>query len=185
MKLIAGLGNLGDKYSNTRHNVGFMVIDALALRHGIRVDKNKKKSLTGDAIIAGEKVLIAKPQTFMNLTGEALGPLFSFLDIEIADVIVVHDDLDLDFGRIKIKAGGGHGGHNGIRSIISHFSDKNFVRVRVGIGKPPKGWDISKYVLNQFSGEEKKDLDGLIETAADAVETILTEGYLKAMNAYN
>lgn len=185
MKLIAGLGNPGDRYSSTRHNIGFMVIDALGSRHGIRVDKNKKRSLTGNAIIAGEKALMAKPQTFMNLTGEALGPLFSFLDIEVTDVIVVHDDLDLDFGRIKIKSGGGHGGHNGIRSLISHFGDKNFVRVRVGIGKPPKGWDISKYVLNPFSAEEKKGLDDLLERAADAVEMIISAGYLKAMNAFN
>ena len=185
MKLVAGLGNPGDKYSNTRHNIGFMVVDALASRQGIRVDKNKKRSLTGNTIITGEKVLIAKPQTFMNLTGEALGPLFSFLDIEIEDVIVVHDDLDLDFGRIKIKAGGGHGGHNGIRSIIPHIGGKDFIRVRVGIGKPPKGWDISNYVLNQFSSEEKKDLDDLLERAADAVEMIISVGHLKAMNAFN
>ena len=185
MKLVAGLGNPGDKYSSTRHNIGFMVVDTLASRHGIRVDKNKKRSLTGNTIITGEKVLIAKPQTFMNLTGEALGPLFSFLDIEIEDVIVVHDDLDLDFGRIKIKAGGGHGGHNGIRSIIPHIGGKDFIRVRVGIGKPPKGWDISNYVLNQFSSEEKKDLDDLLERAADAVEMIISVGHLKAMNAFN
>lgn len=185
MKLVAGLGNPGDKYSSTRHNIGFMVVDTLASRHGIRVDKNKKRSLTGNTIITGEKVLIAKPQTFMNLTGEALGPLFSFLDIEIEDVIVVHDDLDLDFGRIKIKAGGGHGGHNGIRSIMPHIGGKDFIRVRVGIGKPLKGWDISKYVLNQFSSEEKKDLDDLLERAADAVETIISVGHLKAMNAFN
>ena len=185
MKLIAGLGNPGDRYSSTRHNIGFMVIDALGSRHGIRVNNNKKKSLTGSGIIAEKKVIMAKPQTFMNLTGEALGPLFSFLDIEVTDVIVVHDDLDLDFGRIKIKSGGGHGGHNGIRSIISHFGDKNFVRVRVGIGKPPKGWDISRYVLNPFSAEEKKDLDVLLERAADAVEMIISAGCLKAMNAFN
>ena len=185
MKLIAGLGNPGDRYSGTRHNIGFMVIDALGSRHAIRVDNNKKKSLTGSGIVAKKKVIMAKPQTFMNLTGEALGPLFSFLDIEVTDVIVVHDDLDLDFGRIKIKSGGGHGGHNGIRSIISHFGDKNFVRVRVGIGKPPKGWDISKYVLSQFSAEEKKGLDDLLERAADAVEMIISAGYLKAMNAFN
>ncbi len=185
MKLIAGLGNPGDKYSNTRHNIGFTVIDALGSRHGIRVDNNKKKSLTGSGIVAEKKVIMAKPQTFMNLSGEALGPLFSFLDIDFEDVIVVHDDLDLDFGRIKIKTGGGHGGHNGIRSIISHFGAKNFVRVRVGIGKPPVGWDVAKYVLNSFSAEEKKDLDALIERAADAVEMIISAGHLKAMNAFN
>ncbi|MDT8317893.1 MAG: aminoacyl-tRNA hydrolase [bacterium] len=185
MKLIAGLGNPGDKYSNNRHNIGFMVIDALGARHGIRVVTNKKKSLTGSGIVAEEKVMMTKPQTFMNLSGEALGPLFSFLDIEFEDVIVVHDDLDLDFGRIKIKIGGGHGGHNGIRSIISHFGDKNFVRVRVGIGKPPVGWDVSRYVLNPFSADEKKELDDLLERAADAIETIISAGYLKAMNDFN
>lgn len=185
MKLIAGLGNPGDKYSNTRHNIGFMVIDALGSRHGIRIDNNKKKSLTGSGVIAEEKVIMVKPQTFMNLSGEALGPLFSFLDIEFEDVIVVHDDLDLDFGRIKIKAGGGHGGHNGIRSIISHFGAKDFVRVRVGIGKPPIGWDVSRYVLNPFSPEEKKDLNALIDRAADAVEMVTSAGHLKAMNSFN
>ena len=185
MKLIAGLGNPGEKYSNTRHNIGFMVIDTLGARYGIRVDNNKKKSLTGSGIVAGEKVMMTKPQTFMNLSGEALGPLFSYLDIEIEDVIVVHDDLDLDFGRIKIKVGGGHGGHNGLRSMISHFGDKGFVRVRIGIGKPPAGWDVSRYVLNPFSDEEKTALDALIEEAADAVEMIISEGHLKAMNAFN
>ena len=185
MKLIAGLGNPGGKYSATRHNIGFMVIDTLGERHAIRVDSSKKKSLTGSGSIAGEKVVMVKPQTFMNLSGEALGPLFSCLDIAIEDVIVVHDDLDLDFGRIKIKAGGGHGGHNGIRSIISHAGSKDFIRVRVGIGKPRAGRDVSGYVLSPFSSEERKDLEPFIERAADAVEMIISSGHLKAMNVFN
>jgi len=162
-----------------------MVADLLASRHGIGISKDKSKSLTGKGLIAGEQATILKPQTFMNLSGEAVRPLFSYLDIDIEDVIVIHDDLDLDFDRIKIKVGGGHGGHNGLRSIISHLGDNGFSRVRVGIGKPPPGRDVSGYVLSSFSGEERKTLISVVERAADAVEDIISQGTLKAMNTFN
>ena len=162
-----------------------MVVDLLASRHGIDVRKIKNRSLTGEGRIAGEKVLLAKPQTFMNLSGEAVKPLFSYLDMDVEDVIVVHDDLDLDFGRIRIKSGGGHGGHNGIRSILSCLGNGDFTRVRIGIGKPPKGYDVSSYVLSPFPGEEKAALDDLVGRSADAVEAIIDEGLLKAMNDFN
>lgn len=162
-----------------------MVVDLLASKHGIEISKAKNKSLSGKGHIADTSVVIAKPQTFMNLSGEAVRPLFSYFGINIEDLIVIHDDLDLDFGRIKIKSDGGHGGHNGIRSIISNLGVKDFVRVRMGIGKPPPGRDVSKYVLNSFTGEEDKELVYFIERSADAVETILSEGVLNAMNKFN
>lgn len=162
-----------------------MVAELLASRNGIEISKAKSKSLTGKGNIAHTSVLIAKPQTFMNLSGEAVRPLFSYFGIGIEDVIIIHDDLDLDFGRIKIKSGGGHGGHNGTRSIMSHLGDDGFTRVRMGIGKAPAGWDVSKYVLTSFSPDEQKELKGLIERSADAVEKIINEGLLQAMNEFN
>lgn len=185
MKLVVGLGNPGEKYTSTRHNVGFMVVDFLAERYQISVDKIKFRSLTGKGIVAGEQAMITKPQTFMNLSGEAVRPLFSYIDIEKEDVIVIHDDLDLEFGRIKIKSGGGHGGHNGIRSIISHLGNKDFIRVRVGIGKPPPRWNVSNYVLSPFSADESKELHHILERSADAVEAIIRDGALLAMNRFN
>ncbi|MDH3976209.1 MAG: aminoacyl-tRNA hydrolase [Deltaproteobacteria bacterium] len=185
MKLVVGLGNPGEKYIATRHNAGFMVVDALAKRYDIGIDKVKNKSLTGKGIIAGDQVIIAKPQTFMNLSGEAVKPLFSYIDINAEDVIVIHDDLDLDFGRIKIKSGGGHGGHNGIRSIISHLGKKDFIRVRVGIGKPPPRWNVSNYVLSPFAADEREELHHILEKSADAAEAIIADGSLTAMNRFN
>jgi PTH1 family peptidyl-tRNA hydrolase len=185
VKLVAGLGNPGSKYAQTRHNVGFMVAELLAERHSITLGKEKKRSETGKGNIAGTPTVITKPLTFMNLSGETVGPLATYLDIEMEDVIVIHDDLDLDFGRIKIKAGGGHGGHNGLKSLIAHLGSKDFIRVRVGIGKPPAGSDVSAYVLNQFSAEDKKELNYILERAGDAVEAIMSEGYLSSMNSFN
>ena len=185
MKLVVGLGNPGEKYNATRHNIGFLIIDRLAERHRVGVDKIKNNSLTGRGIIAGEQVIMAKPQTFMNLSGEAVRPLFSYVDIETEAVIVIHDDLDLEFGRIRIKSGGGHGGHNGIRSIISHLGSKDFIRVRVGIGKPPPRWNVSDYVLSPFTADEREHLHHILEKSADAVEAIISDGALKAMNRFN
>ncbi|MBE9537142.1 MAG: aminoacyl-tRNA hydrolase [Proteobacteria bacterium] len=185
MKLIAGLGNPGSKYAMTRHNVGFMVADLLAERHGINIGKEKKRSETGKGMIGGTPIVITKPLTFMNLSGEAIAPLAAYLDIGVEDIIVIHDDLDLEFGRIKIKAGGGHGGHNGLKSLISHLNGREFTRIRMGIGKPVAGGDVSSYVLSQFSAEEKKELINLIEHAADAVENIISKGADRAMNSFN
>jgi PTH1 family peptidyl-tRNA hydrolase len=185
VKLVAGLGNPGSKYAMTRHNIGFMVADLLAARHSISIGKEKKRSETGKGMIVGTPVVLTKPLTFMNLSGETVGPLAAYLDIIVEDIIVIHDDLDLDFGRIKIKTGGGHGGHNGLKSLISHLSSREFVRIRVGIGKPPAGGDVSSYVLNQFSAEEKKELNNVIELAADAVEAVISEGVARAMNNFN
>lgn len=185
MKLVTGLGNPGSKYAMTRHNIGFMVADLLAKRHSISIGKEKKRIETGKGIIAGIPAIIAKPITFMNLSGEAIGPLAAYLDIEPEDIIVVHDDLDLDYGRIKIKAGGGHGGHNGLKSLISHLGSKDFTRIRVGIGKPPAGSDVSAYVLNSFSTEEKKELSHVLEHAGDAVEAVISKGPSPAMNSFN
>lgn len=185
MKLIAGLGNPGDKYRSTRHNVGFMVADILSRRHGISVKNGKWKAESGKGTISGVQAFIVKPQTFMNLSGESVGPLAAYLDIGPEDVIVVHDELDLPFGKIKIKSAGGHGGHNGLKSLISHLGSPDFARVRVGIGKPqPKG-DVSAYVLAGFDSEENKELDSILQKAADAVELICTQGLSRAMNDFN
>ena len=185
MKLVAGLGNPGDRYAMTRHNVGFMVADLLAEKHGISLGKEKKRSETGKGTINGTPVVITKPMTFMNLSGETIGPLATYLDIIAEDIIVIHDDLDLDFGRIKIKAGGGHGGHNGLKSLIAHLKSRDFIRIRVGIGKPPADGDVSAYVLNRFSSVEKKELDHVIDISGDAVEAVISEGTSRAMNSFN
>jgi len=184
LKLIVGLGNPGREYQYTRHNIGFMVIDVLAERHGIGITRKEKKNLLGKGNINSEKIIIAKPQTFMNLSGEAIGPLFSTYIDDIEDLIVVHDDLDIEFGKIKIKVGGGHGGHNGLRSIISHLGN-DFVRIRGGIGRPSSGHDVSSYVLNRFSAVQKEKLNALTEKLADAIEVVLTDGVKSAMNRFN
>ena len=144
MKLLVGLGNPGGKYAFTRHNAGFMVIDRLAFKHGIDLKEDKKKkSIVGKGTIGGEAVTVAKPQTFMNLSGEAIQSLSSYLKLNIDDIVVVHDEIDLDFGKIKVKTGGGHGGHNGLKSITSMLGDGGFTRLRVGIGRPSAGMDVS------------------------------------------
>lgn len=161
-----------------------MAVDILAVRHGIEISRKEKKSILGKGTIGSEKVIIAKPQTFMNLSGEALRPLFSTYIDEIEDLIVVHDDLDIEFGKIKIKVGGGHGGHNGLRSIISCLGN-DFIRIRTGIGRPLTGQDVSSYVLNPFSVEQKTSFDTLVDELADAVEVVLNEGAISAMNRFN
>lgn len=185
MKLIFGLGNPGDRYSATRHNIGFMAVDKLATRKNKIIGTLKKKNLTAKCLIDQEEVILAKPRTFMNLSGEAVTSLASFFKIDAENIIVIHDDLDLDFGRIKIKIGGGHGGHNGIRSIVSYLGSGDFTRIKIGIGRPQTGGDISGYVLNPFSVEEKGDLDRILERSAEAAEAVVREGALKAMNRFN
>ncbi len=161
-----------------------MAVDILAARNGIEISRKEKKSMLGKGTISSEKVIIAKPQTFMNLSGEALKPLFSTYVDEIEDLIVVHDDIDIEFGKIKIKVGGGHGGHNGLRSIISSLGN-DFIRIRAGIGRSLTGQDVSSYVLNQFSVEQKNSLGTLVDELADAVEVVLNKGVVSAMNRFN
>lgn len=185
MRLIVGLGNPGREYEETRHNVGFMVVEALAERAGVAVSDKKFKARVGRARIAGCDCLLMKPQTYMNLSGASVGPALGFYKLTTGDLVVVHDDLDLEAGRIKLKQGGGHGGHNGLRSLKTHLPDDGFIRVRVGIGRPPPRWDPTDYVLGRFSREERGPAVTAVDVAVDAVESILTLGIAKAMGRIN
>jgi len=185
MKLIVGLGNPGKRYENTRHNVGFLAIDYLAQQMGIRVDKEKNRALIGEGKFGEEKVVLVKPQTYMNLSGEAVAPLAAWYKVEPEDILVTYDDLALEVGKIRIRGQGSHGGHNGVRSLISHLKTEKIPRIKIGIGAPPPQWDTADYVLGNFSPAEKKIIGEAIEKTAKAMEVILQQGLAKAMNQYN
>ncbi|MGB2718137.1 MAG: aminoacyl-tRNA hydrolase [Rhodococcus sp. (in: high G+C Gram-positive bacteria)] len=181
--LIVGLGNPGPQYEKTRHNVGFMVADALAGRIGSAFSSHKKSnSEIVQARLGSRSVVIAKPRTFMNLSGQPVAALARFFSIEPANVVVVHDELDIDFGALRLKLGGGEGGHNGLRSISQHLSTKDYLRVRVGVGRPPGRMDPASFVLKPFSAAERKDLGVVVEEAADAAELLLSAGLEAAQN---
>ncbi len=154
MKLIIGLGNPGLKYLGTRHNVGFDAVDYVAHHCNITIDRSKFKSQIGEGKIGGEQVIFMKPQTFMNLSGEAVIPCMKFFKIEATDIIVLYDDISFDVGVIKIKKTGSAGGHNGIKNIIAHLGSQDFPRIRIGVGQKPPGWDLANYVLGKFDEEE-------------------------------
>lgn len=185
MKLIIGLGNPGSKYLLTKHNLGFMVIDELAEIHRIGITKNKHNALVGEGVIAGVPVVLAKPQTFMNLSGNSIRGLVGFFKPEMYDLIVVHDDLDLDPGIVRVKLGGGAGGHKGIKSIIESIGGADFVRVRMGIGKPLLKERTESYVLERFKSSELETTAEVVHRACDAVEEIISGGAQSAMNRFN
>ena len=185
MKLIAGLGNPGRSHARQRHNVGFQVIDLLGQRHDIVVEKRSFGALVGKGVIEGEAVLLVKPQTFMNLSGDSVQPILGYYRLGVEDLIVVHDDLDLDVGSIKVMTGAGAGGHNGVRSIIERLSGKDFCRVRAGIGRPPLKWDPADYVLTRFSDAEREAAEALVEQSADAVEMLIREGIGATQQKYH
>ena len=185
MKLIVGLGNPGAKYAGTRHNAGFSVIDELAKRHNIKVDTVKHKALIGKGVINGEKVILAMPQTFMNLSGESVRAIMDFYKLTVDDLIVVYDDIDLDVGKIRIREKGSAGGHNGMKNIILHSGSQDFVRVRVGVGKKPEHMDLADHVLSRFSREDLPFMRESCGKACDALEVILSDGAVAAMNRYN
>ncbi len=185
MRLLVGLGNPGREYDDTRHNVGFLVVDKVADRVGASVDDKKFRARVGRGRIGQESTLIMKPQTYMNLSGESVGPALGFFKLSTDDVVVVHDELDLPLGRLKLKRGGGHGGHNGLRSLIKHLPDDRFIRIRIGIGRPPPQWDTADYVLSKFRSDEWTAVDEAVSTAADAVEAIFRDGISKAMATFN
>lgn len=185
MKCIVGLGNPGKKYEKTRHNIGFMVIDALINRFLLTDIKSKFKCTYTIATIHGEKVMLVKPLTFMNLSGEGLRPLLDYYDVATADVLAMYDDLDLPVGKIRLREKGGHGGHNGVRSLLDHLSDKDFKRLRIGIGRPTDETPIVNYVLQSFAKAENKEIELVIEHAADACETWLKTDFSEVMNTYN
>lgn len=183
--LVVGLGNPGRDYENTRHNAGFLAVDALAEKLGAKIDRLKFKSLCGDAMIGEHRVLLMKPSTFMNNSGEAVRDAMQFHKIPIEQVLVLFDDVSLDVGRLRIRRQGSDGGHNGIKSIIAHLGTQEFPRVKVGVGEKPPRMDLADYVLGHFSAEEKKIMEQAVKEAADAVCEIVSEGIDKAMNDHN
>ncbi|MBR1471804.1 MAG: aminoacyl-tRNA hydrolase [Lachnospiraceae bacterium] len=186
MYIIAGLGNPGRKYAGTRHNMGFAVIERLAERHGIAAAEEKLKAVYGKGVIAGEKVILAQPQTFMNLSGESVRALTDYFKADPAsELIVIYDDISLPPGQLRVRPKGSAGGHNGIKNIIQMLGTENFARVRVGIGEKPKGWDLADYVLGHPDAADAKLLEEAFDRAADAVEMILTDGVDEAMNRFN
>lgn len=185
MKLVAGLGNPGPKYAATRHNVGFMVVERLAQEAGIALKKHGHQGIYGVGRVGGEEVALLLPQTYMNLSGASVASACKSLGVTPGDLVVVHDDIEIPFGALRIRAGGGHGGHNGIRSIREVLGTGDFIRAKVGIGRPPAGGDVAAWVLSPFSAEERRHLDAIAANAARAVETILAGGTQQAMNQFN
>lgn len=185
MKLVVGLGNPGKEYTYSRHNIGFLVINQLARANGIALKKSKFKSRWETGKISRHKVILAKPYTFMNLSGEAVNAITRFYKIVPKDIIVVHDDVDIEFGYLKIKAKGGSGGHRGVDSIITFLKEDKFVRVRMGIGRPPSDMDPSDFVLKAFNEGEKKELKEVINQAQKCIEIILKYGPEAAMNMFH
>jgi len=185
VKLIVGLGNPGIRYRLSRHNAGFLILDQLALERDIPINQTLFDAHIGKGKIDGDVVLLAKPQTFMNLSGIAIRKLTDYFRIDLQDVIVAHDDLDLPFQSIRLKAGGGHGGHKGLISLIDHLGGQDFIRVRLGIGKPARKTMVEGYVLEPFSQEEMGCLPQLTTKAAEAVTDILTSGVQAAMEKHH
>lgn len=184
--LVVGLGNPGDEYAHTRHNVGFDVVALLAERHGGRLRRGKERALVDEVRIGGQRVALAQPQTFMNLSGESVAPLVRRFGIDdLRHLVVVHDELDLPTGRLRVKVGGGLAGHNGLRSIKAHLHDDGFVRIRIGVGKPPTKAHGADHVLRRIGKAERAMLSEVVAIAADAVELIAVEGPEAAMNAFN
>ncbi|MEI0610936.1 aminoacyl-tRNA hydrolase [Brachyspira pilosicoli] len=185
-KLVIGLGNPGEEYKNHRHNIGFIIIDKLAQNLSLKFDNNKKKSLFTRAKLNNTDFILLKPQTFMNLSGESAIYISKFFNIKPEDIIVIYDDMDIPFGTFKIKKGGSSGGHNGIKSLIAQLQTDNFIRLRVGIGRPSFGKKVNDYVLSSFSKSERENIDNdLGENVIEAIKTILFESYTTAQNKYN
>jgi peptidyl-tRNA hydrolase, PTH1 family len=187
MYLVVGLGNPGSKYAETRHNAGFEACDLLASRASADAFREKFSGLTARGRFGAEEVVFLKPTTFMNLSGQSVQPAAAFLKVPVERVIVVYDEIDLPFGEVRIKKGGGHGGHNGIRSLLERLGSPEFLRVRIGIGRPPAGFrgDVADYVLMRFDADEKPVLGDLFGKAAEAAEDIIRNGFLEAMNRRN
>ena len=183
-KLIVGLGNPGSKYQWTRHNAGFMVLDRLADIAGISVARKKFSGFYGEGDWQGDHLLLLKPLTFMNLSGRSVVEALRFHKLHLKDVVVIHDDLDIPFGKVKFKEGGGHAGHNGLRSLVAELGSGDFTRVRVGIGRPSRG-DVVDYVLNRFTDDEQNQLTTILDGVIDGIYVFCNEGIKKAMSLYN
>lgn len=186
MYLIAGLGNPDKKYEHTRHNVGFDVIDELAEKYNISISEKKHKALLGKGVIEGQKVVLAKPQTYMNLSGESIVELVHYYKIDPeTEMIVIYDDISFAPGNLRIRQSGSAGGHNGIKNIIKCLGTQKFMRIKVGVGEKPKNWDLADFVLGHFSKEERENLEDAIGRAMEAVGYMINGDVAKAMNEYN
>ena len=184
MKIIVGLGNPGKEYKNTRHNVGYMVLEELASRYPVEKQECKFDAIIGHVRIKGEKVLLVKPLTFMNLSGKSVQPLMHWHKLDLINLMVVYDDMDLPLGNVRIRASGGNGGHKGMKSIAERLATQEFARVRLGIGRPA-GREAVDWVLGRFSADEKEESGQAIKYAADALEKWVTSGIAETMNTYN
>ena len=185
MKIIVGLGNPGAKYAGTRHNVGFSVILKLADKYNISLTEKKHKAEFGKGIIEGEKVILAMPQTYMNLSGESVRELMDYYKCDCSDIIVIYDDIDLAVGRLRIREKGSAGGHTGMKNIILHLGSQEFTRIRVGVGQKPKNMDLADYVLSRFGSDEQSVMNEGFDRACEAVAVALAEGTPAAMNRFN
>ncbi|MGB9629921.1 MAG: aminoacyl-tRNA hydrolase [Thermodesulfobacteriota bacterium] len=184
MKIIFGLGNPGIRYRKTRHNIGFHIVDRLAEMYHIQISSKRFKSLYGKGWIEAEEVVLAKPMTYMNQSGEAVREALDFFHLSPEDLIIIHDDLDLPFGRLRFKRKGGDGGHQGVRSIIESLNKNNFLRLKIGIGRPPEGKEASEYVLSPFDEIEQSKLREVISKGAESIKVLLLDGIEKAMNKF-
>ncbi|SFG37076.1 peptidyl-tRNA hydrolase [Halobacillus alkaliphilus] len=185
MKCIVGLGNPGKKYAKTRHNIGFMILDELVKQNQWSLEQTKFRGIYTTEHVNGEKILLLKPQTFMNLSGESLVQFMNFFDLEADDILVVYDDLDLPPGKIRLRKKGGHGGHNGIRNIIDHLGTKEFNRLRVGVGRPDGPVSVVDYVLGTFTKQEQGAVSESIDAAVKACEAWMTQPFNEVMNDFN
>ena len=185
MKLLVGLGNPGPEYARTRHNMGFLVADEVARMTGAGFTLKKFGAEIAEAAADGEKFWIVKPQTYMNHSGEAVGAAMRFWKLDVADLVVVHDDLELEPFRVQVKVGGGHAGHNGLRSVNAHVGSPDYARVRVGVGRPPPQVDPADWVLGRFSRSEDREVVDVVERGAAAARAVVVDGAAKAMNEFN
>lgn len=185
MKMIVGLGNPGTEYAGTRHNVGWMLIDALADKLNVHEWRSREKGMVAEGRIGSEKILLVKPLTYMNNSGECVGPLMRWYKLESEDIMVAHDDMDIPVGTIRIRKKGSAGGHNGIKSLLQHIGSENFSRLRIGIGRPQPGWSVINHVLAKFTDEERTGIDEAIDYLIPAVECMVLEGPDMAMNKFN
>ena len=185
MYIIAGLGNPGSEYELTRHNIGFRVIDELAEEYNINIGENKHKGLIGKGVIEGQKVVLVKPQTFMNLSGECIRAVIDYYKESIDHFIVVYDDISLGVGKLRVRPKGSAGGHNGIKNIIAHLGGQVFPRIKVGVGEKPPKYDLADYVLGHFSKAEQELMSEGYDNAVKAVELIVSDQMSEAMNEYN
>jgi PTH1 family peptidyl-tRNA hydrolase len=185
LKIIAGLGNPGPEYHQTRHNIGFMAAEVFAAENGIALKKRGHQAIYGVGSVAGQQVMVLLPQTFMNRSGASIASACKSLGVGPAELVVLHDEIDLPFGTLRIKVGGGHGGHNGLRHICSVLESGDFLRFRMGVGRPPAGEDVARYVLRPFGALEKKSLDCVLANTVKALDVLLGQGVQEAMNAFN